>query len=300
MKPKDLALWSVLINLLLAIIKLLAGIFSGCLSLITESVRSLLDAFSSIIAYFGIRLETRVPSQERIAKQQKYEKYIRSTIILLLFAASGWIIFEAISTLVDHRFNATFTYFSLVVMFASAIVNEIMARLKFYYGSKYASIALISDAEHSRINGLTSAVLFLGLALISVYNFADSVLAILLGLYIFYEAWQLGHEVSDSLVNRSNPELGERLKMWLEANKIKYDDLKTRRLGSNNFVSFSLIYNSKKTLEEIDREVAIIEKRLADRFLDLKEISIKVGSRKLTENLVASSLGELFQCEKKA
>jgi len=99
-------------------------------------------------------------------------------------------------------------------MIFSALINEIMARLKIHFGKKENSMALLSDGFHSRIDVFTSLAVFAGLFLTEYWIYADSILAFLVGLYIIKESFSLGREAVDSLLDVSaSPEIEEKIKL---------------------------------------------------------------------------------------
>ena len=85
-------------------------------------------------------------------------------ITLILLATGIGIIYEAVQGFMNPSI-IKIPVLAFGIMIISALVNEIMARLKIHFGKKENSIALLSDGVHSRIDVYASLVVFIGLFL---------------------------------------------------------------------------------------------------------------------------------------
>lgn len=184
-------------------------------------------------------------------------------------------------------------------MAISTVANESLARLKLIVGNKYSSIALVADAQHSRVDVISSLVVFFGLFLIHIYPLLDSIIGIVLAFYIFYEAYQLGKESVDSLLDTANLELEEKIKVWLFDNHYQFSEIHTRKIGSTNMAQISLFGDPDIHLSEVTKLVKEVEKKLMKKFGDLKQVTIFVESHKVKENIIINN-GEEIIAESRA
>ena len=111
-------------------------------------------------------------------------------ITIILFLTGLWIIYESYLGFLEPS-KLEMGYLAFGVMIFSAIVNEVMARLKIYYGKKENSISLVSDGVHSRVDVWASIAVLAGLFFSSYWIYADSLLALIIGLYILKESFSL-------------------------------------------------------------------------------------------------------------
>lgn len=209
MSAKGLAVISVFVNLALSVAKFLVGLSIASVSLVAEGIHSLLDVFSSLVAFLGIREAGKEKNEKYPYGRYRFEPLAAFVVVILLAGSAIWILYEAVKGFAEPEV-VSFSLVGIFIMAGSVILNEIMARFKFKIGGQEESLALVADAEHDRADVIASLGVFIGLFLIPYFPLADSIIAILVGLYIIYEAIQLGRETVDALVDVANPELGKK------------------------------------------------------------------------------------------
>ena len=86
---------SIISNSGLIIIKLLAGLFSGSVSIISEAIHSGMDLLAAIIAFFSVKMSDTPPDVQHPYGHGKFENVSGVIEAVLIFIAAGWIIYEA-------------------------------------------------------------------------------------------------------------------------------------------------------------------------------------------------------------
>ncbi len=294
MSPKNISFISTLLNLGLAVLKFIIGFFSRSIALMASTLDSGLDVISSFITFLGIRAAEKPADIKHPYGHERYESLVSFVIVLLLFASAGWISFEAIKNIITKEEMAQFSLMGIILMAVSIIVTEIMARLKFYFGNKFSSLALVADAEHSRADVISSSAVLGGLILVKLYPLADSFLAVFVSGYIFYRAFHLGKEAVDSLVDTANPELENKIKEFLKANNCSFENIKTRKIGQSNFAEISLLYDPRIKIDEATALTKKIEEKLLNTFPELKQVSLLVKSHEFAESITRPRFGRFF------
>ncbi len=279
-------------NLGLAALKLLIGLFSHSVALVAEGLHSSLDIFSSLITYFGVKVAQKPADKKHPYGYERYESLVSLIIVILLGVSAVFILKEGLANIFNQKEMALFSFWGIVIMAISAATNEIMARLKYRFGSKFGSLALISDAEHSRADVISSLAVLGGLFLVKFYPLADSILAILVALYIFYEAYQLGREVIDSVVDTANPDLEEKIKEILTNMKLNFSSLRTRKIGASNFAEISLLVPPQARANEVSALTKKVEDKLTSLLPELKQITISVNSHDFSESVIIPKYGK--------
>jgi cation diffusion facilitator family transporter len=274
-----------LVNLGLTILKFLVGILTSSIALIAEGLHSGLDIVSSLITFFGIKIAQKPADKKHPYGHQRYEGLAGFVVALLLFISAFLILFEALKNILEKGTAARFSIWGIALMAASTIINELMARLKYSVGNRHSSLALIADAEHTRADVISSLAVLLGLALVKFYPSFDSFLAVLVALYIFYEAYGLGKETIDSLVDIANPELEEKIKKLLLADSFDFSDIKTRKIGADSFAEISLLCRPQASVNEVTELTKKLEQKLLGSFPELKQVSLQIKSREFSESV---------------
>jgi len=267
MKKRRAALLSVGSNTLLIIVKIAAGIISGSISIISEALHSLMDLVASAIAYYSVRQASLPPDEDHPFGHGKMENLSGLFESLLLLGASVFIIYEAISRTIDGSM-IKFPVVALGVMGFSACVNILISRYLYKVARETDSIALEADAKHLSADVYTSAGVFAGLLLVMVTGFTilDSIIAVLVALYIAYEGFVLTRKSIAGLMDTRLPDDEvEVIRQVLDeyAGKMKYyHDLRTRKAGSERHVDFHMVLCREAKIADTHTIMEQIEKEL--------------------------------------
>jgi cation diffusion facilitator family transporter len=265
---------SVISNSFLIAIKLAAGIISGSVSIISEAIHSSIDLVAAIIAFFAVKISGTPADERHPFGHGKVENVSGVIEALLIFVASGWIVYEAVDRFI-HPGETGALGLGVLVMAVSAIVNTFVSRRLYKVARQTDSVALEADALHLKTDVITSAGVALGLALIWVtgWHVLDPIIAIGVAVIIIYESWMLLSKAFSPLLDTAlSPSEMKKLTGLLEEMNIDYHDLKTRAAGHQRFVEFHLDVPSQETIETIHRQCDMIEERLEREFKDINVI----------------------------
>jgi cation diffusion facilitator family transporter len=170
MKPMDkkrVAWLSVTSNTLLTSGKLVAGLYSGSVSILSEAAHSGIDLIASGIATFSVHMADRPPDLDHQYGHEKVENVSGVIEGLLIFGAAAWIVNEAVNKLI-HGVTLQHLGPGIAVMGASALINLVVATLLRRSAVASRSVALEADAAHLYTDVYTSAGVLLGLSAIWV------------------------------------------------------------------------------------------------------------------------------------
>jgi len=269
---------SVLANIMLAAGKIIVGLLAGSIAILAEGIHSGMDILSSVISLIGIKIAKKPVDEKHPYGHYKFEVLSGLIITIILFLTGIFIMYEAYQKLLNPSF-LKISYIAFGVMIFSALVNEIMARLKLHYGKKESSVSLLSDGVHSRVDVLASIAVFLGLILVKYWPYADSLMAFLIGLYIIKESFSLGKEATDSLLDVSAGEkIEEKIKEIVKKEGIELDELKTQKKGSAITANLKIKLPSKLSVEEATAISNKLREKLMGRIENLKYVAIQVES----------------------
>jgi len=285
--------------MLLAAGKIIAGFLAGSGAVFAEGLHSGMDILSSGISYLGIKIAKKPVDKEHPYGHYKFEVMAGLIITVILFLTGGFILMEAIRGL-NNPSPASIGYAVLGVMLASAAINEIMARLKIKYGKKENSVSLLSDGIHSRVDVYTSLAVFAGLLFAGYWIYLDSVLALLIGLYIIKESFSLGKEAVDSLLDVSaGAEIEGKIISIAEAEKIRIESLKTQRKGSAVTANLEIGLSSDLSVIEAVKISNTLKKKLIDSIEQLQYVAIQIISHDAETGSYKPGFGRLIGWESK-
>ena len=146
----------------LATMKIAAGVVGNSFALVADGVESVLDIFSGLLVWGGLRVSA-LPQSERypygLGKAEPLASLVVSTVLLL--AAVGIAIGAARAILSPQEVPQSFT---LVVLVGVLIAKELMFRVLSARGREIGSKSLNADAWHHRSDALTSLAAFIGIS----------------------------------------------------------------------------------------------------------------------------------------
>ncbi len=294
-----IAILSILVNILLAGGKITVGIFSNSAAILAAGLDSFADIFASAVSYVGIKISGKPADKKHPYGHYKFE-VLSSVIITAIILMTGvGIIYNAFKNFFEPR-EIMIGYLAFGAMIFSAIVNEVMARLKTYYGKKENSISLLSDGVHSRIDVYTSLAVLAGLFLTKYWVYADSVLAILMGLYIIKEAFLIGKEATSSLLDVSaGEEVENKIRSIAKKNNIRVLSLKTQKKGSAITANLEIELSSDLKVEEATKISNGLKDNLIKEIESLQYVVIQLVSHEIESSFYKPSFGKSFGWQRK-
>ncbi len=259
---------SVISNTSLIVLKLIAGIMSGSVSIISEAIHSSMDLLAAIIAYFSVRVSDTPADEKHPYGHGKIENVSGVIEALLIFVAAIWIIIEAAKKFTSHQ-PLESIWIGVLVMFISGVVNFYVSKRLYKVAKETDSLALEADALHLKTDVITSLGVALGLFLIWITGIVwlDPVAAILVALFILRESYFLLRKAFLPLLDIAwEKEDVIRLNTVLEGFNVKVHDLKTRKSGNYRFVDFHVEMAEDMKLAEVHTQCDLIEDAIKQEF----------------------------------
>ena len=167
LSKKKVAWLSVLSNAFLTAGKLVVGLVSGSMSILSEAVHSAVDLLAAGIATFAVYVSDRPPDGGHPYGHEKIENISGVIEGLLILAAAIWIIVESLEKLITGS-ELKVVGLGLIIMAVSAGMNIVVATLLRRTALAERSIALEADAAHLSADVYTSIGVFAGLVSILI------------------------------------------------------------------------------------------------------------------------------------
>lgn len=203
-----------LVNAVLVVVKLLAGVIGNAYALVADAVESSTDIFSSLIVWRGLRVTTRPPDETHPYGYGKAEPLAAAVVSLLLLGAGVGVAVAAVrEILTPHSSPAAWTLF---VAGGVVLVKELLFRKVVDVGHETGSTAVQADAWHHRADAISSAAAFVGIAVAlwggPGWETADDWAALVAaGLIVFNGARMLRPAVHDLMDRRPDPDVVRRI-----------------------------------------------------------------------------------------
>lgn len=268
----SVATLSVVSNSTLIVLKVIAGLLSGSVSIISEAIHSGMDLIAALIAFFSVRISSKPADRQHPYGHGKIENVSGVIEGLLIFVAAFLIITEAVKKILNPS-EIGEAWVAVAVMFFSACANAFVSKNLYRVARKEDSIALEADALHLKTDVYTSLGVGLGLLLIKItgIRILDPIVAMLVACLIIKEAWELCRNAFSPLLDaKLSDEEEEKIAEVMKHYKneiINYHKLRTRKSGNVKYIDFHMTVREDLTVKE--------SHQLNDRIQDDLEKNIK-------------------------
>jgi cation diffusion facilitator family transporter len=257
-------------NITLTVIKLVAAVLSGSVSLLSEATHSATDIVASGIAFVSVRAAAAPPDDEHPYGHGKIESlagFGESILLLLIVAYVG---FESVQRLI-REVPIQNVDFGIWVMAFSVATSFLVSRIVGSIGKRTASLALESNSQHLMMDCVTSAGVLVALyvAKTTGWNKADPAFALVLAAWMAHGAWKLARRAFDQLIDRrlADEELARIIEL-IDAHPgvMGHHRLRTRRSGDTRYVDFHLVVPTDWSVTTAHDAADLLERRLETEF----------------------------------
>lgn len=169
-KKQRVALSSVVAAIALTSMKLVVGLVTNSLGILSEALHSGIDLIAAFTTFYAVRKSEAPPDSLHMYGHAKIESLASLVETVLLFLTCVWIVYEAISRLLFKTVEIDLGISALAVMLISMVVDLSRSRVLMKTAKEYRSQALEADAIHFSTDLISSAVVIIGI-LISMIGF---------------------------------------------------------------------------------------------------------------------------------
>ena len=274
------------VNLLLAGIKLAAGILGRSGAMVADAVHSFSDMATDVVVIAFAKISAKPKDEGHDYGHGKYETLATIIISLALAAVGTGILVNsigAIRVVVDGGLLPRPGTVALLAAAVSIVVKEILFRYTVREGRRVSSPSMIANAWHHRSDALSSlgtlAVIGCAYFLGDKWRIADPIAALVVAVFIFKIAFDLIRTGLDELLERSLPEdVEEEILRVVAANPEVREphNLRTRRIGASIAVEVHVRVDGAMSVCRSHELTEDIERRLRARFGEGTMIAIHV------------------------
>jgi cation diffusion facilitator family transporter len=248
----------------LAIAKLIAGLLTGSLGILSEAVHSFIDFCATVITFFAVRVGDQPPDERHHYGHAKFESIAALAETGLLLATTGWIAYEAIHRLVSGDTQIFLAWWAAAVIIASIIIDFFRSRALSRVAKATTSEALAADALNFTSDMWSSLAVLAGL-LATWFGFpaADSIAALIVAAVMVVIALRLGKRTLDTLLDAAPGSATEDIRRIVEATPgvLSLERLRIRPAGATLFTG--VVVSVPRTMP-VDDMIALREKLARD------------------------------------
>ena len=240
---------SILSNIILTTLKIIVGVISGSMSIISEAIHSLSDFSASVLTFFSVVKSSRPADKDHPYGHGKYEDMAGFIEGMLIILAGIFIIYKSSKKIILGEISSTENDLGIAIMLIAVVVNIIVSSLLFKTAKDANSISLYADAQHLRADVYSSLGVLTGLILIKCtgHNLLDPIIAILVACFIY----KTGHKIVKqsvmrlldySLPNDDLTNICNIINKFSNNAILKNSTMKARQVGPTTDIDFVLVF----------------------------------------------------------
>lgn len=253
------ALLSIASNSLLILLKVVAGVLTGSIAILTEAIHSAIDLIASLIAFVSVRMADEPADADHPYGHEKAENVAAGAEAMLILLGAVIVVIEATRRLFTGSEIDEVTIGIAVIGF-SVLVNLGVSAFLFRRASVLDSPALAGDAAHLRADALTSVAVLVGLVLVEVTGVEefDSIAALTVAVVIVATGVRLALRSGRVLMDEAPP-ASELDRIETVIARVRppamagYHKLRARRAGSRRHIDMHVQFRHGTSLEEAHR-----------------------------------------------
>ncbi len=274
---------TILINMLLSIIKLIAGIISNSDAMISDGIHTISDVFTTIIAIIGIAVSNKNEDDSHRYGHERLECIASLILSFSLFLTGIGIGYSGIIAIINKEYVDTVSpgIFALIVAIISIVVKELMYQYTIKAAKKINSDALKADAWHHRTDSISSVGALIGIILSRMgYKYFDPLASVFISIFICKVAVEIFMDATDKLVDKScDIEKVNAIKKVVlhEKGVLGIDDIKTRMFGNKVYVDIEISLDGNKTLFETHSVAERVHDKVEKKFPEVKHCMVHVN-----------------------
>lgn len=239
----------------LVALKISVTVLTGSVSILAQLMDSLLDLIAVTLTFFAINISTKPADREHPFGHGKIENISAVVQAVLIFAAAGVVIYSAINRMISTA-TIEMTEAGIGVMAISIIVSILLSRHLFRIAKKTDSLALEAIAHNIAADVYSAAGVLVGLLALRLtgWEIIDPIIALAVSLVIIRSAYKVMRVSFGGLMDTRLPEDEENaIKSAITdcSNRVEdFSNLRTRKAGSQRYISFNLKMGNDASLEE--------------------------------------------------
>jgi cation diffusion facilitator family transporter len=253
------ALSSVVAAVGLTTFKIIVGLMTGSLGILSEAAHSGLDLVAALITFFAVRFSDKPADERHQYGHGKLENLSALAETLLLLVTCVWIIYEAGLRLFVKKVEVDASFWAFLVMFTSIIIDYSRSRVLFRAARKHNSQALEADALHFSTDIWSSSVVILGLIGVRIsetsskldfLHQADAVAALGVAVIVITVSLRLGKRTIDALLDTAPEGLPREIEQAVEAvpGVVNCHQVRVRASGPSLFADIHVVMDGNLSL----------------------------------------------------
>lgn len=280
-EARQITITGMVVNILLAILKLFLGTLGRSQAVVADAVHSLSDMLTDLLVLFGIKVWSAPADEKHPYGHQRIETIATLFIGMLLAFVAFEIGWDAIKRLGSPADQPPLL-FAVLGPLVSMIAKEILFRKTRAVGKRIHSSALIANAWHHRSDALSSIPALIVVAVASLdpkWAFLDAVGAIIVALLILKVVWEIASPALSELSERGADDEDKREIARL-AESVEgvhsIHRLRTRRLGAGWFIDLHVLVDGNLSVRKGHDIATAVQHLLLEKGPSVADVTVHI------------------------
>lgn len=272
---------SIILNIILSLLKLVAGIFGKSMAMLSDAVHSLSDVFGSIIVIIGVKISKKKEDNDHQYGHDRMECLASLALGAILFLTGALLIYEGIKKIVSGTSISTPGQIALIAAIVSIVVKEGMYWYTKINANRINSDALKAEAWHHRSDALSSIGSLIGVAGAMLgLKIMDPVMGCVIGVVIIKVSYDIAKEAVDKMVDKAcdDDTVGALKKEVEKVSGVKeLDIIKTRMFGTKIYVEIEISVDGNMILKDAHDIAEQVHDNIEKKFENVKHCTVHVN-----------------------
>jgi cation diffusion facilitator family transporter len=271
-------------NAILAAVKLLSGFLFNSYAVIGDGIDSTTDIASSVVVLIAARIISRPPNIKFPYGYQKADTIATKVLSFIIFAAGAQLVISALRILIKAQPTEIPSTLAIYVTVFSIVGKLVLSINLFRKGKKIESKMLIANGINMRNDIFISVAVLLGLifTLIFAMPLIDKIVALLLGVFIMYEAFRMFLKTNVELMDGIDDtqlycQLFDAVNMVKGAHNPHR--VRARKIGSYYMVNLDIEVEPDLTVREAHEIAKLVENSIKSNLKNIYDVMIHVEPR---------------------
>lgn len=270
---------TLVLNSILAVIKLLAGFLANSSAMIADGVHTLSDIFSTIIVIISLKISSKKPDHEHQYGHDRFELIFSKILSVVLILSGLWIAYQSINLIISKNIEIPGN-FALVAAILSIVTKELMFKYTLKVAKDIDSVSMEADAWHHRSDALSSIGTLIGVGgAILGFPIMDPLAGLVVSALIIKVGFDIYMKSIRGLVDEAaDDEVIENILGIIESVEgVKsVGELKTRIFGTQIYVDVNIKVDGCITVHEGHDIASIVHDKIEQGLSEVRHVMVHV------------------------
>ncbi len=247
--------------------KFVAFFITNSNAILTDAVESIVNVLASGFAFYSIYLAT-LPKDENHPYGHGKVEFFSAFVEGVLIGIAGIVILVKSVYSLFYGNEVSDLYDGAIIIAVTGVINLVVGLYLIKTGKTNKSLTLEADGKHLLTDAVSSAGLVIGIIIIQLTQilWLDSLISILLGIYIIFNGYKLTRKSVGGLMDESNIELVEEVIDILQENRqsswIDVHNLRAQQYGADLHIDCHVTLPYYFDLNAVHYEISSIDKMI--------------------------------------